>query len=112
MTTLAQPAVSTQPVQVQVLATAGGSAYDPTADTVQMAFVAQSFPPASPQSSDWHTASWETDGTGASATYWASCLVGPENGGISLARGTYVCWVKVTDDPAVPALPGPVLNIT
>lgn len=54
------------------------------------------------------TAAWATD---VSGNYWATILVGPENGGIALAAGSFVCWVRVTDSPAVPVEPGPVLLI-
>jgi hypothetical protein len=109
MTSLSQSALSTQPVQVQVEAiTVQGSAYDPTADSVAVAFVPQGYPPGSPGSGDWVTASWATDTAG---NHWATALVGPANGGTVLAFGSYVAWVRVTDDPAVPALPGPILTI-
>lgn len=109
MTSLSQSALSTQPVQVQVTAiTTTGAAYNPTPDVVQMAFVPQSYPQAAPQTSQWVTASWATD---ASGNYWATCLVGPANGGTALTAGSYVLFVKVTDNPAVPVLPGPLLSI-
>jgi hypothetical protein len=107
-TFLAQSALSTQFVQVQVAAIVNGEAYDPTGDLVVMAFIPQSSPPGQPGDSDWVAASWETD---PGAVYWATCLVGPANGGIVLDPGDYVVWVKVTDNPAVPADPGPVLSI-
>lgn len=110
--TISQSAASTQFIQVQVRAMIAGTAYDPTADTVAMAFIpepATATPPLNPQPSDWHPAEWQTD---PGPSYWAACLVGPANGGVSLTQGIYQTWVMVTDDPAVPVLQGPLLNIT
>ena len=110
MVTLTQLAVSTEPIQLQVVATADGAPYNPTADPVAVAFVPVASPPASPDptSGEWNTASWETDPGG---TYWASILVGPLNGGVALAAGSYLCVVKVTDSPAVPVKAGAYLTI-
>ncbi len=83
-------------VQVPMTARKNGAAYDPTADTVQMAFVAGAGNP-----STWYTASWDTDATTTPVTYRAQCLVGP-SGTVTLAAGTYTVWVKVTDSPEVP----------
>ena len=105
---LSQSVLSTQFVQVQVIATSDGSLYDPTADVVQMAFIPQSYPAAQPGPSDWVAAAWETD---PGPAYWASALIGPANGGTALAVGSFTIWVRVTDSPAVPALPGPTLSI-
>lgn len=73
---------------------------DPTSDTVQMAFLAQG---AAPASGDWKTASWYTDSTGTIPVYYARCLVGP-GGTTSPSTGTYVVWLKFTDNPEVPVL--------
>lgn len=109
LVSLSQSALSTQPVQLQVnTITETGTAYDPTSDTVQMAFVPQSFPPASPTGGQWQPATWATDSSGNN---WATILVGPENGGVSLAYGDYQIWVSVTSNPAIPVLPGPILSI-
>lgn len=105
---LRQSAASTQYVQVQVLAVSGGEAYDPTGDSVSMAFI-PSASPLSPASGQWNTGSWQTDPDGS---HWAQALVGPANGGLTLGTGSYVVWIRVTDDPEVPALPGPVLTVT
>ena len=110
MITLTQLAVSTMPIQLQVSATVNGASYDPTADPVAIAFVPVTSPPTSmdPTTMEWNTAAWETD---AGPTYWATVLVGPANGGVSLTVGAYVATVKITDDPAVPVLPGAYINI-
>lgn len=110
MITLSQLAVSTEPIQIQIAATANGQPYTPTSDPVSIAFVPVTSPPSSPDptSGEWNTAYWETD---AGPTYWASILVGPLNGGIPLAVGSYVVVVKVTDSPAVPVRQGCYLQI-
>lgn len=107
---LSQPKISTQYVQVQVIATTpSGDPYDPSGDLVQVAFVAESYPATEPGPSDWLTAAWVT---GPGSTHWATILVGPANGGVVLAVGSWIVWVRVTDNPAVPAEPGPLLSIT
>ena len=111
MGVLTQMATSTQPVQQQINALEDGAAYNPTGDLVYMAFVPQPNygPPPNPAGGQWNTAYWETD---PGPVYWASCLVGPANGGIVLAQGAYLICVKVVDDPAVPELWGWTLLIT
>ena len=109
MITLTQLAQSTEPVQLQVAATLNGAPYNPTADPVAIAFVTEASPPPDPQAGQWNTASWETD---PGPAYWASILVGPLNGGIPLAVGTYIVYIKITDNPAVPVKPGCYLTIT
>ena len=89
-------ASSVEYVRVPVSATASGSAVDPTADTVVMAFMATA---SEPGASDWKTASWETDATTTPDTYYARCLVGSA---VTLTAGTYTVWVKVTDSPETP----------
>jgi hypothetical protein len=108
--TLTQLASSTEPVQIQVRATANGSVYDPSGDPVAVAFVLQGGPEPSPSGSGWNPATWEVD-PGNPPSYWASVLVGPLNGGIALAAGTYVAYVRVTDNPAVPVKAGCYLNV-
>lgn len=68
---------------------------NPTADTVQMAFILNG---ASPGSGDWKSAIWTT----VNGVYYACCLVGPGSGGVVLAVGSYKVWVKITDNPEVP----------
>jgi hypothetical protein len=87
---------SLQYVKAPVSAVVDGAAYDPTSDTVQMAFTAVGVDPVS---GDWKTAGWET----ISGRYYARCLVGP-GGTIDLAVGSYTVWVKVTDSPEIPIL--------
>jgi hypothetical protein len=111
MITLTQLAESTEPVQFQIEAIANGTPYNPTADSVAVAFVPVTNPPSSPDpvSGEWNTASWETD---PGPVYWVSILVGPLNGGVPLAAGSYIAYVKITDNPAVPVKPGCYLIIT
>jgi hypothetical protein len=95
---------STIYVNVPVQATVAGQPYNPTADTVQMAFVAG---PAQPVT--FYAGNWVTTVQG---TYIARCLVGPANSGVVLAPGLYACWVKVTDSPEVPVLPAGTIQVT
>ena len=79
--------------------TLNGAAYNPTGDSVQMAFMPQ--PSQYPQLTDWQTAIWSTNANNVLYPYAANCLVGP-GGTIQLGIGTYVMYVKVTDNPAIP----------
>ncbi len=106
MNTITQSVLSTDYVQVQIV-TRAPSTYDPTGDTVQMAFTPLTYPETSPAS--WVTGEWLTF---PGPAYWAQALVGPANGGTALALGTYQVWVKVTDSPAVPVLQPCLLTIT
>jgi hypothetical protein len=82
---------STEFVKVDV---ARDSGVDPTGDVVAMAFVADGVQPVP---GDFKAGSWETiDGI-----YKARCLIGPA-GVVQLVAGTYVVWVKITDNPEVP----------
>jgi len=107
--TLTQLASSTEPVQLLIEATQGGSVYNPTGDPVAIAILPDTSPEPGYASSAWNTASWETD---PGPSYWASILVGPLNGGVVLAAGTYIAYVRVTDNPAVPIKPGCYLIIS
>jgi hypothetical protein len=110
MNTLTQSVLSTQFIQIQVTARSGtATSYDPTGDTVAMAFTPLTYPETSPASGSWVTGSWQTF---PGPAYWAEALVGPANGGTALALGTYQVWVKVTDSPEVPVLQPCLLTIT
>ena len=102
--TLTLSSLSTDYIQVPVRV--NGSAYDPTSDDVQIAFIAGN---ASPQEPDWNTAAWNTP---VSSVYQAQVLVGPANDGIALAPGTYTVWVKIVDNPEVPVRAAGYLMIT
>ncbi len=95
---------STEFVKVQVEAFVDGDpSYNPTSDSVQMAFVPINTDPAS---GDFKTASWETQTivtpNGVTYLYFARCLIGPSPGTGQLAVGVYQVFVKVTDSPEVP----------
>lgn len=90
-------ALSLERIKVPVTATVNGASYNPTVDTVQMAFKP---PKDEPAAGDWLTASWETIG----GKYHARALVGPGGGVITLTKGRWNVWLKVTDNPEVPVI--------
>lgn len=104
--TLTISSLSVQYVRAPVAAELNGAVYNPTSDTVQFAFMAVG---ATPASGDWHAGSWETV-TGPPAQYIARCLVGG-TAGVVLTAGTYVVWLKVTDNPEVPVAQVGVLTV-
>lgn len=115
MATLIQMSGSTQMVQQEIRATLLGEPEDPAVFPVEMAFML--YPnfgdPPDPGPDDWHAgATWETDNSGLVPSYWAQILVGPDNGGVSLAKGRYRIAVKITTDQQVPILWGWDLTIT
>lgn len=85
-------------VKVPVSFKENGVFQDPTADLVQMAFMAAG---STPGALDWVNASWETAGS----RYLARALVGPT--AKVLTVGTYIVWVKITDSPEIPAKKAP-----
>jgi hypothetical protein len=101
-------ALSTQYVLGPVRAWVAGQLYNPTADIVQMAFVAGSAEPATGQ---WNTASWAWT-TPVNGYYAVQCLVGPGTGGVVLAQGSYSVWVKIIDNPEIPVINTGTLTIT
>jgi len=93
--------LSTQYILIPVAAARNGNAYNPTADTVQFAFMPQAT--QVPGSGNWVAGVWETDSSNLIYPYGAKCLVGPAgitNPGI----GTYVIYIKITDNPEIPVL--------
>ena len=96
--------LSTVFVKSRIIATKNGLSYDPTGDVVEVAFVG---PGVTPAPADWHAGTWETAGTGV---YYARLLVGPV-GGLVLAAAAYTMWVRITDNPEVPALEAGPLRI-
>ena len=101
--------LSTEYVIFPVAATNSGSSYNPSADLVQFAFMPT--PTQVPQSADWQTGSWDTDTTNVLYPYSAKCLVGPA-GTINLGIGTYVMYIRITDNPEVPVLVAGQLQIS
>jgi len=81
--------------------TLSGAAYNPTSDTVQMAFM----PTATqvPGVPDWQTAVWAAVTGNLIYPYAAYCLIGP-GGTINPGIGTYVVYLKVTDNPEIPVI--------
>ena len=100
--------LSTQYVIIPVNATVAGQTHSPLADVVQFAFLAN--PSASPQVSDWVAGSWDTSNNSL-FPYLAQCLVGPL-GTITLGQGTYIIWLKITDNPEVPVFQAGTLIVT
>lgn len=100
-------ALSLEYVRVRVQATENGTPEDPSGDLVVMAFPVSG---VAPVSGDWKSAGWETDATTTPDTYYARCLVGP-SGTVTLSAGTFDVWVKVTDNPEVPALKAGLLEV-
>ena len=84
---------------MDVQAQKNGVVYDPSADTVQLAFMAKGAGP--PGSNDWVNGVWDVGGSGISARYRAGVLVGP-GGAKTLGVGTYLVWVKIADNPETP----------
>jgi hypothetical protein len=76
-----------------------GIATDPTGYTVEMAFIA---PSAEPASGDWQAGTWETDGSGTGAQYYALCEVGPGTLTTFVAGASYAAWIRVTGSPDIP----------
>ena len=93
--------LSTQYVFIPVSASRSGLPYNPTGDPVVFAFM----PTATqvPTLSDWVAGSWDTDTTNILYPYQAKCLVGP-SGIINPGIGTYVMYIKITDNPEIPVL--------
>lgn len=112
MPVISQPQTSTQYVQQQVIAQLDGSPFDPTSLPVEVAFVPQPNygSPPDPSGDQWNTATWESDAS--PVTYWASVLVGPLNGGVSLTAGAYQIYVRITSSPEVPVIAGWSLLLT
>jgi hypothetical protein len=112
---VSQPAGSLNYVDVPIKSTTSdGYFYDPSNDTVQMAFIdITSGPPGpDPQPTDFNTARWS--GTpGMKGRAMASCLVGPGGAWTAgIAGHVYQIYVKVTDSPEIPILKSDTLTLT
>lgn len=94
---LTQSSLSLEYIRVPVSVKESGAPIDPTSDSVALAF-----PVEGEQPSLWNPGTWETDATTIPTTYLARVLVGP-NGDIELTSGLYDVWVRITDNPEVPA---------
>jgi hypothetical protein len=98
-TTIGMSHLSLKYYIVPVSATRAGSAYNPTGDTVQFAFM----PTATqvPTPSDLVSGSWETNTSSILFPYNAKVLVGP-GGTITLGIGTWIVYQKTSDSPEIP----------
>jgi hypothetical protein len=101
--------LATEYVLVPLAATKSGTAYNPTADTVQFAFMPTAV--QVPGVSDWVSGSWETVATNIIYPYNARCLVGP-SGATALTYGNYVIYLQITDSPEIPVLTAGNLTIS
>lgn len=101
--------LATEYVLVPLQVTKAGVPYNPGADTVQFAFMPNAV--QVPTSGDWVSGSWETVATNIIYPYNARCLVGP-SGSTALTLGTYVMYLKITDNPEIPVLVGGQLVIS
>jgi hypothetical protein len=95
--------LSTEYILIPVSVTKAGAPYNPTSDTLQFAFMPT--PVQIPQSGDWVSGTWETDSANIIYPYTAKCLIGP-SGTVTLGTGTYIIYLKITDNPEIPVLAG------
>lgn len=78
-----------------------GVTANPTSDVVQFAFMPTQT--QKPQNTDWVNGSWDDYSAVDVIFPWrAKCLVGP-GGAITLGIGTYIIWLKIFDNPEIPA---------
>lgn len=98
---IGQSHLSTQYVLIPVAATVDGTPYNPTSDAVAFAFMPGAT--AVPGDSDWVAGTWDTDTPNLIYPYTAKCLVGP-SGTTTLGIGTYIIYVRITDNPEIPVL--------
>lgn len=87
--------ISTEFLSADISAKSGGVSFDPTSDEVDFAFISG---PTEPQSEDWNAGSWVSGGP----PYIAEILIGPDNSGLILAKGSYIVWCKVVTTSQVP----------
>jgi hypothetical protein len=100
--------LSTDYITVTVKATGNtGQPLNPTGDAVAFAFKAEN---VNPGSGDWNTGSWDTYLPVGSA-YIAKILVGPA-ASVNPGVGTWVVWVKITDNPEIPVRQAMLLTIS
>lgn len=84
-----------------------GQPINPTSDTVQFAFKAVS---VNPGPGDWNSGSWDSY-LPAGSQYVAKILVGP-NASVNPGVGTWVVWMKITDNPEIPVVEVALLTIS
>jgi hypothetical protein len=86
---------------VPVAATQSGLPYNPTSDTVAFAFAATAT--YVPQVSDWVPGSWDTSAASVLYPYNCKILIGP-GGAITLGIGSYIAYLRISDNPETPVL--------
>lgn len=101
--------LSTEYVLIPIQVTKSGTPYNPTGDAVQFAFMPNAV--QQPVNADWVNGSWETVATNFLYPYNAKCLIGP-SGSTALTTGSYVIYLKVTDNPEIPVLTAGQLNVS
>jgi hypothetical protein len=96
-------ALSTDWLKAPVDAVVDGHVVDPTADNVAFAFVPA---PGKPTvDTVWYASSWETsDDTGE---HFARCKIGPNGGIVTLTKGRYRVFIRVTHSGVSPVLEPP-----
>jgi hypothetical protein len=100
-------ALSTEYVIVPVSARVDGVLINPTGDAVAFAFKVLGVDPGN---TDWLTGSWAST-SALNNFYQAQVLIGPD-GPNTLALGTWVIWLRITDNPEVPVRQVGTLTIT
>ena len=81
-------------VKTKVTAKEAGVEVDPTGDVVEFAFTARDADPTT-----WTAGAWETIDDD---DYWARVVIGP-GGDITLPKGEYDAWVRITEVLEIPA---------
>ena len=93
MADLSQASTATENILVGVQRI-GGQPIPEDADA-DLAFVPDALN-REPLSGEWIEASWST----ISGSVFATVLVGPGPGGVTLAAGTYDVWIRINDGPS------------
>jgi hypothetical protein len=99
--TLGMSHLATMYYLVPVSATRSGGAYNPAADAVQFAFAATAT--YVPQSGDWVSGSWDVNTASVLFPYNCKVLIGP-GGAITLGIGSYIAYLRISDNPETPVL--------
>ena len=99
--TLTVSHLATEYVLIPLSVNKAGVPYNPGGDTIVFAFMPNAV--QVPVTADWVSGSWETVPTNIIYPYNAKCLVGP-SGSTALTLGTYVIYLKITDNPEIPVL--------
>ena len=92
-------ASSTQYLVASISDGPGTLGFNPLSYPVNFAFIAG---PAQPQSGDWHTGAWTSNNP--DGPYTAQVLIGPANGGLVIAPGSYQVWAEVVTSSQNPVI--------